>query len=1555
MHLEGLLIEDRQRDTLLYAGEARVRITDWFFIKKNVVLKYVGLKNAVIKMQRNTPVWNHQFLIDYFSSPTSSGGKSGGGTELSLEKMDLLNVYFVKKDAWLGQNMTVGIGSLQLDTKDIDLSKKTIDLGSLVINKPYFALYNYQRLKPAPAPDTIKAITPSPIDSVLNWNAGGWIVRIDKLKIENGTFKNDAYSQIAEMTSFDGRHIEFSSINAVFNNVLWEKDTVTTHLELQTKERSGFEVKDFKSDVKLTPQEMAFSNLEIITNNSTIRNYFRMSYDDMSSMNDFIHKVKMQASFENSQIDSDDIAFFAPAMKTWKKSIQLNGTARGTVDDLVGKNLLIQAGSNTLLNGDISLTGLPDINQTFIDFKANDFRTTYQDAVAFVPAVSRVTIPNLRQLQFIRFNGSFTGFIRDFVTFGSIQTNLGIVKSDLNMKLPSGREPVYSGTISTDYFRLGEFIGDKNIGAISLNGSVKGRGFSEKSRQTEIDGKIDFVDYKGYRYDNLAINGKLDKKKFEGIASIKDEETELTLNGLIDFNSQTPVFNFLADVKKANLKKLNFTNHDIGFRGKLNLNFSGSTIDDFLGNATIREASLTRNGNLLPFDSLIVSSDFVNNVKTLTAQSNEFDAAVSGVFTIRDLPDAVKLFLNKYYPAYIQPPKKLPENQSLTFDITTRNVEDYIKIVDSSLSGFNYSHIYGNLNTGNNELKLTADVPQFKYGKYNFNNVEVVAQGTRDSLALRGGASNINVSDSINIPLVLFRINAHEDTSKVQIYTGASQGIRQADLNANVLTYNNGVKIEFDPSSFVVSGKTWTVDDNSELEFRKNIPASGQLVLRESTQEIRVKTRPAEIGDWNDVIVDLKKVNIGDFSPFFLPKNRLEGLVSGNILIEDPANNLYASSNNIVAEGLRMDNDSIGDIKTTAVYDNKTKKLKINGKTLDDPTSLVFDVDMNVADKELQKNNLIALKANSFKVDILQRFLGTLFSDLQGYVTGNFDLRGDFNDLAISGKGHLKDAGLKVNFTQCFYKIQDTEIELKPTEINLDGLVLTDTVTGNPVYLRGGIQHTAFRNMFFDLSVSTRKPNTTSAEFNQPILLLNTGYADNEQFYGRVKGTGSFSLLGPQSEMYMKIDAIASTADSSTITLPPSKSRESGITDFLVERKYGREMVENLEGPGSTITYDVDVTANPMLTVRVILDDLTGDEITGRGSGSLNIHSGTNERMTMRGRFDIEEGNYLFTFQSFFKKPFVIRKGTDNYITWSGDPYGARVRFEAVYTAKDVSFSPLVTSLDFDESYNRLRENVDVVTTLTGELFQPNFKFSLAFTPNSQVTNDFAVATSIQQMEKNPNEINRQVTYLIVFNSFAPPESGPTNVGFGSTINELTYNTISSLSGLFFNEINKKLNSELSKILKTDNISVNFSGSVYNRNLLDQQSVSSFNINQSTVTVNVPISLFEDRFIVTLGSTLDVPLQSTIAQTVQFLPDVTAEWLINQSGTIRTSFFYRENLDYLATSTSGAARTKRSGANISYRKEFDSIRGLFNKQKRRLAQPAVVPDSTNQVNLINTN
>jgi hypothetical protein len=362
-------------------------------------------------------------------------------------------------------------------------------------------------------------------------------------------------------------------------------------------------------------------------------------------------------------------------------------------------------------------------------------------------------------------------------------------------------------------------------------------------------------------------------------------------------------------------------------------------------------------------------------------------------------------------------------------------------------------------------------------------------------------------------------------------------------------------------------------------------------------------------------------------------------------------------------------------------------------------------------------------------------------------------LDGDFKNLAVSGKGKLRDAGLRVNFTQCFYKIEDREIELTNQKINLDGIVLTDTVTGNPIYIKGGIEHESFKNMFYDLYISTRKPRTTGENNNRPVQLLNTSYKDNNQFFGNVIGTGSLSLVGPQSDMFMKIDAFASNQDSSNITIPSSISRETGLADFLVERKFGREMSEiGFNNNISNIIYDVDVTANPRLNVKVVLDELTGDEIKGKGTGTLKIRSGTSEPLSLRGRFDIDEGNYLFTFQSFFKKPFVLKKGEDNFIEWNGDPYDARINISATYTANNVSYAPLTNHWsNIDQKISNARSDVYVVAKLTDKLFSPHINFSLEFPPSSIANDDPALAFSLQQLQKNVTEMNKQATYLVVF------------------------------------------------------------------------------------------------------------------------------------------------------------------------------------------------------------
>src|SRR5690606_450170 len=175
-------------------------------------------------------------------------------------------------------------------------------------------------------------------------------------------------------------------------------------------------------------------------------------------------------------------------------------------------------------------------------------------------------------------------------------------------------------------------------------------------------------------------------------------------------------------------------------------------------------------------------------------------------------------------------------------------------------------------------------------------------------------------------------------------------------------------------------------------------------------------------------------------------------------------------------------------------------------------------------------------------------------------VTGDFAIKGPLNALSVVGKGRLRNAGLKVNFTQCYYKIEDRDIELSENEINLDGIVLEDTITGNPVYLRGGIIHNAFEDMFYDITVSTRKPGTRDARNNRPVQVLNTKFADNKLFYGNVKATGSFVLVGSEDNSYMKIDAIASDESESSFTIASANSQAGKMPDWLVERKYGVEL-----------------------------------------------------------------------------------------------------------------------------------------------------------------------------------------------------------------------------------------------------------------------------------------------------------------------------------------------------------------------------------------------------------
>jgi hypothetical protein len=1537
MNLEGVMIEDQQKDTLLSAGKMQVRITDWFFFKDKIILHYIELGDAVIHLNRTDSVWNYQYLVDYFSGGSSTGSDKKG-VELDFKKIKFNNVTFLKKDEWRGEDMQFQLTSMDLDADEIDLNTKKIEINSIDFSDPVFLIKNYTGKRPR----SIKVINENEeitdeqkIDSLLKWNPDSWSIHIGKLNINNGDFKNIKVINGIYDDYFDGRNIDFASINASFKNLIFNNDTLTTSLELSTKERSGFEVKSMVADAKLTPHEMSFDKLEIKTNNSVIRDYFSMKYEDFNDMNDFITKIRMQARFENAEIDSDDIAFFAPEAKAWNKKIKISGLARGTVDDLFGNEMTIQAGNNTFLSGDISLTGLPDINKTFIDFKANSFRTTYSDVITFIPSIRKITMPNLQSISYLDFNGSFTGFIKDFVTYGTIRTNLGTITSDLNMKLPDGKQPFYSGNIASQDFKLGVFVNDPKIGTISFAGQVKGRGFNWNTISADIDGDIKHLVYNNYRYENIKANGKLDKKIFDGDYSIKDSNAVASLHGIVDLSGKVPRFNFLAEVDTLNLKPLNLLKDNFSFAGKLDFNFTGDNIDNFFGNASIRNATVTKDGRSIPLDSFVINSEYINGAKHLSVRSPEVEGNISGDFSLEDLPEAFKLFLNKYYPAYIKEPSRKIRDQAFTFNIKTNYVSDLLNLFDTTFQGFNNAEVTGRLDTKQNQLELATYVPAFAYKQFEFQNVNINGKGTFQNLALTTTIDHLKVSDSLSFPFTQIDLLARNDSTNVKFVTESNnRNISGGSINALVRTFDDGIAIKFDTSNFVLNGKRWAIEENGELELRSNNVSHGEIVLKESNQEIRIKTVPSSTGDWNDVKIDLQNFNFGDITSFLVKTNRIDGLASGDIIIENPTKTFNVTSD-IQTDQLRIDNDSIGQIKAHVFYNNKTGNLIANGKTVNPDQKLDFDLNLFLKDLATNGEDVINIKPERYPVKIAERFIGNLFTNLNGYATGPLKIIGLGPDAKYIGKMKLEDVGLKVIFTQCYYKLSEAEITFKENELDLGRLTLIDTVTHNTATLSNGIlKHNGWRDLVYNIKAEVD---------DEPMLLLNTTRKDNSSFYGYALGTGSFSLTGPQSNMRIKIVGKASEKDSSYITIPNTTGKESGIADFLIERKYGRELSDSAFNNNETnITYDVDITGNPRVNVRVVIDELTNDEIHGRGEGNLRIVSGTSEKMTMRGRFDINDGVYNFSFQSFFKKPFELNKNANNYIEWNGDPFHPIVNIEAVYkTEKKVDFSPITNNFSEYKGVS-FRDYVYVVAKLRGDLFKPDISFSLDFPPESPPNTDATISFIIQkQILDNENELNKQVAFLVVFNSFAPTDAG-TSLNLNSGV-DLFVNSISDfLSG----QINRVLNNILSNKLKIPGLYVNFSGSLYNPNPFTGGTYEGTNLN-----VSVGKTLFNNRVVLTFEGNYDVPFTSTTSQvSSDLLTNVTTEFLINKSGSIRASIFYKENVDLLTGYSNSAGKSRKYGTSLSYRKDFNRLGDIFRRKKKLPSTPPTAETSTKEGN-----
>ncbi|MEZ4825626.1 MAG: translocation/assembly module TamB domain-containing protein [Bacteroidia bacterium] len=312
------------------------------------------------------------------------------------------------------------------------------------------------------------------------------------------------------------------------------------------------------------------------------------------------------------------------------------------------------------------------------------------------------------------------------------------------------------------------------------------------------------------------------------------------------------------------------------------------------------------------------------------------------------------------------------------------------------------------------------------------------------------------------------------------------------------------------------------------------------------------------------------------------------------------------------------------------------------------------------------------------------------------------------------------------------------------------------------------------------------------------------------------------------------------------------------------------------------------------IQIDLIFDEKVGDIMQGRGEGVINLKVTEDGEFTMFGDYEVKQGEYLFTAQNVFNKKFQVKPG--GVIKWSGDPFGAELNIDAIYSLN----ADIKDLLREDRS---IRVPVQVLMHLQGLLLQPEIQLSIHL-PNLSEQGISQIASYLKNIEYDEQELNKQVFSLMVFNRFAPTGGLLSDSGAGTGVT-------TSVSELLSNQLNYWLSQVMS-----DKVSVN----VNTTNFQD-------------VNLLVSAKLFNDRVTLERDGTLVGPGSNfalgNISLIIRLLPRKGEDGLASTKPTeLVMEVFNRESLDLRQQNN-----TNKAGIGIFFKKDFDKLSELMKKEK----------------------
>ena len=1385
----------------------------------------------------------------------------------------------------------ISISSVQLFGFNINLQKKTPD------SPPNFKFV----LDAFASNDTVKK------DNSLD-------LRINSILIRRGRMAYHVLSEEETPGKFNAKHVQLQNIIANISLKALSKDSINLGIKrLSLDEKvSGFSLKKMSLKLVANSRQTSIDNFAIELPETSLKlDTIHLIYDSLKAFDRFTEQVRFSFRTLPSQITLKDISPFLPALSHFKEPISLDMEVKGTVNQLTCSHLEITADNRQFrLKGDVALQDLSHPQDAYVFGTLSELTATTRGVGFLVRNLSHDyngVPPVLERLGNVSFRGEVSGYFTDIVTYGQLHTDLGGVNMDL--KLSSDKSKglfAYSGAVKTTDYKLGKLLANEQLGEITFNLDVHGRHVTDRLPVVELKGLIASVDYSRYRYENITLDGEYKQGGFNGKVALDDPNGSIYLNGDVNVSSRIPTFNFQAIINKLRPHDLNLTSKypDTEFSLKLRANFTGGSVDEMIGEINVDSLEFMSPEKQYFMNNMNIRASKQNNENQLRLTSEFLTASVEGKFQYHTLPASILNIMRKYVPSLILPPKKpIETHNNFQFDIHIYNTDILSTIFDIPLTVYTHSTLKGYFNDPLQRLRVEGYFPRLQYKNNFIESGMILCENPSDHIRARVRLTNLKKKGAVNLSL---DAQAKDDNISTTLNWGNSAAVTYSGQLAAVAKFlrTEGEKpllkamVEVKPTDIILNDTLWQIHPSQVVVDSGKVDVNN-FYFSHQDRYVRINGRLSD-NPQDSVKVDLKDINMGYVFDI--------ASISDDVNFEgDATGTAYASgvfkkpvmNTRLFIKNFSLNQGRLGDLNIYGEWDNENRGIRLDASIKDistTPSRVTGIIHPLKPESGLDLN----IEANELNLKFLEHYMKSIANDIKGRATGKVHFYGKFKGLNLDG-AVMTDASMNFDILNTHFAIKDT-ILLAPTGLTFKNIHISD-MEGHSGRMNGYLHFQHFKNLNYRFEIQANN-----------MLVMNTKESTDMPFYGTVYGTGNALLTGNaiqgldvnvamttnRNSIFTYINGSVASATSNQFIKFVDKTPRRTIQDSIQIISYYEQLQQKRqeaeEEQKTDIRLNILVDATPDATMKIIMDPVAGDYISGKGTGNIRTEFYNKGDVKMFGSYQINQGVYKFSLQEVIRKDFVIKNGST--ITFNGAPLDANLDIQASYTVNSASLNDLIP----EESSSIIQQpnvKVNCIMNLSGILVRPTIKLGIEL-PNERDE----VQTLVRNYISTEEQMNMQILYLL---------------GIGKFYTEDARNNQNSnvMSSVLSSTLSGQLNNALSQVFETNNWNIGTNLSTGDKGWTDME-----------VEGILSGQLLNNRLLINGNfGYRDNPMANT-----NFVGDFEAEWLINRSGDIRLKA-YNETNDRYYTKTNLTTQ----GVGIMYKKDFNKWSDLFfwNKWKLR--------------------